>query len=189
MAANASKKAISLLDALDRSFMPSSSSASPLPSEQVQGSHSTALKLNPLTPNLNQYFEAKSGYSSQTKNIEDLRAAQKLHDSRQSATGGFESPLAAHVMSHSLIIYIVDDDVADLLLNGSGPLKTAGPGGFRLNYDKETPLRQIDLGGPDQQQRCASFDEVVATTTLIFSQNCRIRYQIDRRHEPSFVRP
>jgi len=48
--------------------------------------------------------------------------------------------------------------VADLLVNGlaSGPLKTAGPGGFRLNYDKETPLRQIDLGGPDQQQRCAN---------------------------------
>ncbi|KAG5651444.1 hypothetical protein H0H81_008625 [Sphagnurus paluster] len=27
-----------------------------------------------------------------------------------------------------------------------------GAGGFRINYDAETPLRAIDLGGPDQEQ-------------------------------------
>lgn len=26
--------------------------------------------------------------------------------------------------------------------------------GFGLNYDKETPLRAIDYGGPDQQLKC-----------------------------------
>ena len=26
--------------------------------------------------------------------------------------------------------------------------------GFGLNYDKETPLRAIDFGGPDQQLKC-----------------------------------
>lgn len=29
-------------------------------------------------------------------------------------------------------------------------------GGFRLNYDKLTPLRSVDVGGPDQEQRYAS---------------------------------
>jgi hypothetical protein len=27
------------------------------------------------------------------------------------------------------------------------------PGGFQLNYDRETPLRAIDLGGDDQQEK------------------------------------
>ncbi|GLB44215.1 putative SNF2 family N-terminal domain [Lyophyllum shimeji] len=30
-------------------------------------------------------------------------------------------------------------------------------GGFRLNYDWQTPVRAIDLGGPDQEQRLAEF--------------------------------
>ncbi|KAL0952817.1 hypothetical protein HGRIS_007042 [Hohenbuehelia grisea] len=30
-------------------------------------------------------------------------------------------------------------------------------GGFRLNYDDETPVKSIDVGGPDQQQRLAEF--------------------------------
>ena len=109
--------------------MPSSSPASTLPSEQAPGSQGTTLN--------------------------DLRAAQKLHDSRQSNTGKFETSIRGSRNEFNRLY--LDDDVADLLLNGlpSGPLKPAGPGGFRLNYDTETPLRQIDLGGPDQQQRCA----------------------------------
>ncbi|KAJ7762016.1 SNF2 family DNA-dependent ATPase [Mycena maculata] len=30
-------------------------------------------------------------------------------------------------------------------------------GGFQLNYDQETPIRSIDIGGPDQQERMADF--------------------------------
>ncbi|KAJ6490225.1 SNF2 family DNA-dependent ATPase [Mycena vitilis] len=30
-------------------------------------------------------------------------------------------------------------------------------GGFQLNYDQETPLRAIDIGGPDQAERMADF--------------------------------
>jgi hypothetical protein len=26
-------------------------------------------------------------------------------------------------------------------------------GGFQLNYDRETPIRAIDVGGPDQEER------------------------------------
>ncbi|KAE9403438.1 hypothetical protein BT96DRAFT_1016994 [Gymnopus androsaceus JB14] len=33
----------------------------------------------------------------------------------------------------------------------------AGGGGFGLNYDDETPVRAIDIGGPDQQLRMAEF--------------------------------
>jgi len=36
-------------------------------------------------------------------------------------------------------------------LGGSG--SGGGAGGFRLHYDVETPLRTIDVGGPDQEQR------------------------------------
>lgn len=35
---------------------------------------------------------------------------------------------------------------------GSG----GGAGGFCLNYDATTPLRSIDMGGPDQEQRYAT---------------------------------
>lgn len=28
-------------------------------------------------------------------------------------------------------------------------------GGFHLRYDNETPIRSVDVGGPDQQQRYA----------------------------------
>ncbi|KAF9265070.1 hypothetical protein L218DRAFT_1076057 [Marasmius fiardii PR-910] len=35
--------------------------------------------------------------------------------------------------------------------------KVAGGGGFRLNYDDETPIRSIDVGGPDQEQRISEF--------------------------------
>ncbi|KIM41993.1 hypothetical protein M413DRAFT_71424 [Hebeloma cylindrosporum] len=138
MAANASNKAISLLDALDQSFALPASPSSALPLEQSERS-GTPLQRNLLqTPNLKHYFESGTSSSSKVRTLNDLRAAQKVQDSQRSDQ---------------------DDDVADLLVNGlpSGPLKTAGPGGFRLNYDKETPLRQIDLGGPDQQQRIAEF--------------------------------
>ena len=102
MAVNASKKAISLLDALDQSFASSSSPAFALPSDQAQG---TPVKLNPLqTPNLNDFFEAKSSSSSKAKTLDDLRAAQKLHDSRRSNAGKFGSPSAACVMSNQSFI-------------------------------------------------------------------------------------
>jgi hypothetical protein len=35
---------------------------------------------------------------------------------------------------------------------GSG----GGAGGFSLNYDATTPLRSVDVGGPDQEQRYAT---------------------------------
>ncbi|KAG9217670.1 hypothetical protein CCMSSC00406_0003641 [Pleurotus cornucopiae] len=38
-------------------------------------------------------------------------------------------------------------------------LRTSGgiAGGFHLNYDQETPLRSVDVGGEDQQQKLAEF--------------------------------
>ncbi|KAF7421162.1 hypothetical protein PC9H_011682 [Pleurotus ostreatus] len=37
-------------------------------------------------------------------------------------------------------------------------LRTGGiAGGFHLNYDQETPLRSVDVGGEDQQQKLAEF--------------------------------
>ena len=35
---------------------------------------------------------------------------------------------------------------------GSG----GGASGFCLNYDATTPLRSVDMGGPDQEQRYAN---------------------------------
>jgi len=34
----------------------------------------------------------------------------------------------------------------------SSPKKTSS--GFRLNYDNETPLHRIDIGGSDQELKC-----------------------------------
>lgn len=42
---------------------------------------------------------------------------------------------------------------AQFLFRSMGPSPMANTGGFRVNYDYETPIRSIDLGGPDQEQR------------------------------------
>lgn len=34
------------------------------------------------------------------------------------------------------------------------PSQIINVSGFSLHYDNETPLRQIDYGGPDQQLKC-----------------------------------
>ncbi|KAF9074434.1 SNF2 family N-terminal domain-containing protein [Rhodocollybia butyracea] len=39
----------------------------------------------------------------------------------------------------------------------SGTPRVAGGGGFGLNYDSQTPVRAVDIGGPDQQLRMAEF--------------------------------
>ncbi|THV01709.1 hypothetical protein K435DRAFT_836766 [Dendrothele bispora CBS 962.96] len=58
----------------------------------------------------------------------------------------------------------VDDDVDFVFGSQSGSSTSrafpAGPkvaGGFRLNYDIETPVRSIDLGGADQEEKIAEF--------------------------------
>ncbi|KAJ3524907.1 hypothetical protein NMY22_g10804 [Coprinellus aureogranulatus] len=37
------------------------------------------------------------------------------------------------------------------------PMPARSHGDFHINYDKETPLRAIDIGGPNQEQRIAEF--------------------------------
>ncbi|KAJ7583553.1 SNF2 family DNA-dependent ATPase [Mycena floridula] len=50
-------------------------------------------------------------------------------------------------------------DVSTFLARASSSRSTpkAAGTGFRLNYDAETPIRSIDIGGPDQAQRMAEF--------------------------------
>lgn len=87
MAVNASNKAISLLDALDQSFAPPGSPFAALPSEQTEGS-GTPLKHNLLqTPNLKHYFESGMSSSNKVRTLNELRAAQKVQDSRRSDPG------------------------------------------------------------------------------------------------------
>lgn len=45
------------------------------------------------------------------------------------------------------------EHAAEFLANSlaSGSKLPAAP--FNLNYDQESPIRQIDVGGPDQEQR------------------------------------
>jgi len=91
MTANASNKAISLLDALDQSFAPT---GPPLPSEQTKGS-GTPLKRNLLqTPTLEHYFESGTSSSSKVRTLDDLRAAQKVQDSQRSNPGKPELTLS-----------------------------------------------------------------------------------------------
>ncbi|KAG6810753.1 hypothetical protein H0H92_010462 [Tricholoma furcatifolium] len=49
------------------------------------------------------------------------------------------------------------EDMADGEESTSHFLLRPGTQSFRLNYDNETPVRAIDLGGPDQEQRMADF--------------------------------
>ncbi|KAF5337985.1 hypothetical protein D9758_014335 [Tetrapyrgos nigripes] len=53
-----------------------------------------------------------------------------------------------------------DDESETEMLFGSQRAFSSTPkvaGGFRLNYDSETPLKAIDIGGADQQQKLAEF--------------------------------
>ncbi|KAK7452108.1 hypothetical protein VKT23_012213 [Stygiomarasmius scandens] len=47
------------------------------------------------------------------------------------------------------------EDDAEFLLGASAGPKAAG--GFRLNYDDNTPVRSIDIGGADQQEKMSEF--------------------------------
>ncbi|KDR65835.1 hypothetical protein GALMADRAFT_131232 [Galerina marginata CBS 339.88] len=135
MDGNAPKKALSLLDALDQSFMPSSSQ---VPAMSLPATQGTPLQRNPLqTPNLNGYFAAGPSSSKKAAALEALRAAQRVQDAGRASAANDVEFLASAIDSS----------------RASG----AGGGGFRLNYDQETPLRAIDVGGPDQDQRLADF--------------------------------
>lgn len=100
MAVNASNKAVSLLDALDQSFAPPGPPFSALPSEQTEGS-GTPLKRNLLqTPNLKHYFESGTSSSSKVRTLDDLRAAQKVQDSRLLDPGRPELMSAGWLIEH-----------------------------------------------------------------------------------------
>ncbi|KAF9468325.1 SNF2 family DNA-dependent ATPase [Collybia nuda] len=51
----------------------------------------------------------------------------------------------------------VDGEFLSQSLTQKSPRSAARSSGFRLHYDQETPLRAIDLGGADQEQRMAEF--------------------------------
>ncbi|KAF8153937.1 SNF2 family DNA-dependent ATPase [Crassisporium funariophilum] len=129
MDSDVAKKTTSLLDALDASFMS--------PAHSTPGaSQDTLLKGNLLqTPNtLDQYFQPDSSSSRRASAREALRNAQRTQ-----------------------VAEILDaDNDADLLASSFDRSGTGGSG-FRLRYDHDTPIRAIDVGGPDQQQKIADF--------------------------------
>ncbi|KAK0459781.1 SNF2 family DNA-dependent ATPase [Desarmillaria tabescens] len=47
-----------------------------------------------------------------------------------------------------------------------GRRSIGGAGGFSLNYDDETPIRSIDVGGPDQQQKLEEFVAQFVTSAI-----------------------
>lgn len=47
----------------------------------------------------------------------------------------------------------IEDSLNDIRRLGLSPRKLINRSGFNLNYDSESPIRRIDVGGPDQQQR------------------------------------
>ncbi|PBK96912.1 hypothetical protein ARMGADRAFT_989149 [Armillaria gallica] len=58
---------------------------------------------------------------------------------------------------------------AEFLSNSMGPSRRSiggGAGGFGLNYDDATPIRSIDVGGPDQQQKLDEFVAQFVTSAI-----------------------
>ncbi|TFK37535.1 SNF2 family DNA-dependent ATPase [Crucibulum laeve] len=135
MANNVSNKSSSLLDALDSSFLGSTGEEP----EQFS-SQQTPPRRNPL--------------QNKSRAIPDYFEPNPISEARR------ELETARNMQRISLNVAANND--ADLLsgLHSQTPRKASGGiggGGFRLNYDQETPLRSIDIGGPDQQQRLAEF--------------------------------
>ena len=56
---------------------------------------------------------------------------------------------------------------------GSG----GGASGFNLNYDAVTPLRSVDVGGPDQEQRYAPTHSISAYIFFPYKKGWRISSQ------------
>ncbi|KAG5644268.1 hypothetical protein DXG03_008753 [Asterophora parasitica] len=129
MASNAPSKGSSLLDALDSSF----STQSPDVKPNMSGASSSPLSQALLS-------KVGGGSTQEIKQAFEMARATQ----RQSAASALNQI----------------NDAAFL----SSPMRRTparqgmpGAGGFRINYDYETPLRAIDLGGPDQAQRMADF--------------------------------
>ncbi|KAK0450917.1 SNF2 family DNA-dependent ATPase [Armillaria borealis] len=58
---------------------------------------------------------------------------------------------------------------AEFLSSSMGPSRRSiggGAGGFGLNYDDATPIRSIDVGGPDQQQKLDEFVAQFVTSAI-----------------------
>jgi len=143
---NASKKPSRLLDALDSSFLPS----------VVANSHVSPLE-RPLTgyplqtPQSSNAAAVASG--SSPKKRAALNIARGVQGSQSMSTAAssaskylrFKDRWCAHV----LVAHFLSGAVG-----GRTPqMPSSSLGGFHLNYDHETPIRTIDVGGDDQQQR------------------------------------
>lgn len=55
---------------------------------------------------------------------------------------------------------------------------------FSLYHEEDTPLRQIDYGGADQQLKCAFCSGKQTEQNTDAAKNGRIRVKIDRQLEP-----
>ncbi|RDB23958.1 putative ATP-dependent helicase C23E6.02 [Hypsizygus marmoreus] len=131
MASGASTKYSSLLDALDSSFScPGVSDAKP-PSN-----------LKPPAT-LDAFFQPRGSSSAKAGSSQDVSRAleQARASQRQSLAGSSSAAGDGNFLASALARSPAKQNVS----------------GFRLNYDHETPIRSIDLGGPDQQQRMAEF--------------------------------
>jgi len=139
MAPNGQRKVSSLLDALDQTFMPSSSPATPTPPLQTQG-------------NLRDFF-APTGGASSSKNAEKeaLTRAQALQKAGMFGAGELAETEPSFMAKSKPTVgeaYFIND-FANTSQSSNGPLL----GNFSIRYDDETPVRSIDVGGSDQEQR------------------------------------
>ena len=150
MKGNASKKQPSLLDALDQSFSLSDSPAAPTQLATKLVASNPAL---PLQNTIDHYFEPSSSSSDNSNVEEQLRIAREVYDARQMS-------VASGYRNHTPVLLNHAEYIADSRQFAS---RGAGLSSFNLNYDQETGLREIDRGGPDQEQK---FD---CSFTAIFS--------------------
>ena len=149
MAGDASGKTLSLLDALDKSFTSSGSPDSSFLLKTPETPHGSQNGIQSQQSSITDYFEPGSS-SKKNTTAELLRAAQARAAGVVSAGWFFTLCSAGDADKH--VSATVD---AGFLSSSLGPTpKRGGAGGFNLNYDQDTPLRVIDVGGPDQERRC-----------------------------------
>ncbi|KAF9485841.1 hypothetical protein BDN70DRAFT_870738 [Pholiota conissans] len=89
---------------------------------------------SPSYPNLHDNLGFTQGSSKSERELQAYRAAQRIQE-----------------------LNILEAESGAELLNSLASGSKASSQPFRLNYDQETPLRTIDVGGPDQEQRLADF--------------------------------
>ncbi|TFK61429.1 hypothetical protein BDN72DRAFT_460900 [Pluteus cervinus] len=154
MTHNAPPRASGVLDALDRNSIPSQPARSRMPSATAPPRmEPPPWIVTPAAPPSLPPSAPPSNTPRQESILEPSPSQAQAYETKP-------NPMRLLQAQNSLQLLLGgNNDAQEVNLPSYSKLSQASPatGGFRLNYDSETPLRSVDFGGEDQEQKLAEF--------------------------------